>query len=183
MNMEDNASEWQLDITVNDQSISQVPFLEFEDLPTPDQFDGSTLPEPSPSNSFTVGFGQPVRLRRLDVSAPSGSTLPTEMTIVPLQPNGEPFTSDTGDVVVVPLRNGMFELPEDFPTVTDEITFLIVGSDQPSPSISTEFLGCLHIGKNLAMNVRLWFHQILPVFGGNYVISANAFLYPLKIQD
>ena len=160
--MEDNREEWNLEITVNDQDISQVPVLDFQDLP--DTFDEDALPPASPSNSFTVVFNRPVRIRQLDVSAPQGSSLPTEMTIVPLQPSGEPFTDETGNTVVVSLEDGMFDLPDELPTVR-EIRFQIVSSDQPTPSISTEFLGCLHIGKNSA-NVGLWFHQVLPIWGG-----------------
>ena len=164
--MEDNAQTWNLEIRVNDEDISAVPTLEFQDVP--DTFDENALPTPSPSNSFTVEFSQPIRIRRLDVSAPPGTMLPTDMIIVPLQSSGEPFTDDAGNTVVLRLEDGIFDVPDDFVPVR-QITFLVVSSDQPTPSISTEFLGCLHIGKNLAMNVGLWFHQVL-------LISANAFL-------
>lgn len=130
-----------IEIKVNGEPRNESEKVSFSNIPQ--NYDPDTVQETDavPSNSITVDFGELVELNVLEIDSPDVSTI----SIIVKDGNGNVLTDTEGkpftDVLIV--EDGKLVFPENFPDVED-ITIIIVSADNPSITLGTDFLGCLH---------------------------------------
>jgi len=138
---ETDMDDLDIDIKVNGEPRNESEKVSFSGIPQ--NYDPDTVQETDavPSNSITVDFGELVELNVLEIDSPDVSTI----SIIVKDGNGNVLTDTEGkpftDVLIV--EDGKLVFPENFPDVED-ITIIIVSADNPSITLGTDFLGCLH---------------------------------------
>ena len=134
-----------LDIKVNGNPRDESETLTFSGIP--DSYNDTTVMDTTPTetNSFRVEFSTDVDLNVVSFPEISGGTgEETEIFIIIKDGNGDIIKDlDGNDITdVIPVTGGQIVLPDNLP-LTDNLTIIIVSSNDDSFELSTDFLGCV----------------------------------------
>ena len=130
-----------LNIEVNNEPREDSETVSFSDIPS--DYNPNTVINTTavPSNSITVDFGELVELNVIEIDSPGVS----DISIIVKDGKGD-VLKDTGGnpfTDVINLEDGKLVFPDHFPNVED-ITIIIVSSNNATLTVDTNYLGCLH---------------------------------------
>ena len=139
-----------VEITVNGEKRTDGGSpLNFTGIPS--TYTESSTPEITESNSIEVFFSEPVTLRDIYILPGPGSDIPSNLTIILRDGNGEIFTDENGYKVAtepISFDERRFKIPGDLKFLTN-FTLILVSADEPDFSIKQDFIGCVHPGTHL----------------------------------